>query len=577
MPASAPDAGPFVCVPINAEWMQYVLGCLKQLMIPATWGDSRDPAVRSTLEAANDLIAIFIDATACAEGSVSGIYVGNCLTADLDLPLETETDVLTLEVQPGQYLLTARLGIFLPSGYCAITADLFDGTNVLAVGTTVVAEANATDTINISARIDVTAATTYTLRAFSEDGESAALAFSRYPTGTIPLVTCMEALPLGEQGDPGPTGPAGGVAELRFTASCGFEYSTDGGVTWQAVTGWLTNAPSCFAGFQGGGIPLSLIDPGNAPNPLNVDTNQQACNIAGYLAQTVIRGAVAEAHRQADLTNNALQFASGVLLLIPEIGLFASAFAQGAKLLYDTVESGTSSDFTDAGADETLWATMTCAIYAAIQADGEVTAANFAAVVAAVAGVSYVHADVITACDLFLVHLGVQNVRQAQQLGTVEVSDCSGCGGAGAWCTWWTPVQRPICNGDWVSITNNDTPTAAVCGPQGFGSVDNGDSGEYVVVEITLPEARTLTTCRVDYTAGALDDYAMTFYDAAGAVVFITGLTNWTAGTEGGPQYGVKRIMIKKGSGNSGFYLGSIKVGGPDSGSPWLQNNGNCD
>src|ERR1035437_9164208 len=108
IPTSAPSDAPLLCLAVNAEWMQYALGSLKQLMLPATWGDAADPLVQAAQAAANDLIDLLCSALPGGNDSVSGIYVGNCLPADVPLPQDTLTAVLAIDVTPGSYQLQAR-------------------------------------------------------------------------------------------------------------------------------------------------------------------------------------------------------------------------------------------------------------------------------------------------------------------------------------------------------------------------------------------------------------------------------------------------------------------------------------
>lgn len=67
VPIPAPDSqdAPLICLQLNASWLPYVLGCLMQLVNPATW-DTTDPAALQDIQQrAMDLIGTWGTAEAC--------------------------------------------------------------------------------------------------------------------------------------------------------------------------------------------------------------------------------------------------------------------------------------------------------------------------------------------------------------------------------------------------------------------------------------------------------------------------------------------------------------------------------
>src|ERR1035437_3845560 len=98
IPTLAPGDAPLLCLAVNAEWMQYVMGSLKQLMLPDTWGDAADPLVQAAQAAANDLIAIFAEATPCGVDSMAGTYAESCLSANTDASGGSTHDVLSVSI-----------------------------------------------------------------------------------------------------------------------------------------------------------------------------------------------------------------------------------------------------------------------------------------------------------------------------------------------------------------------------------------------------------------------------------------------------------------------------------------------
>ena len=576
IPSAAPGDGPLLCLAVNEEWMQYLIGAAKQLMLPSTWGDASDPLVQGAQRAANDLIAILAEATACGADDVAGTYTSACLAAPVSTPINTPVDVLSLTVQPGEYDLDGIVTVAAAAADIEVTLWDDAGTK-LAEEEAVPPGSSYSWPVPISAHVTPTVATTYTVRIESPSGTVQALADPNFNSTGAHLATCLHAYPLGVSGPAGPIGPPGGPASFRFTADCIMQYSTDSGVTWLDVPGWDANAPTCFAGFHGAAIPIDDIDPGAPPNVQDVPAEQAACNIAAYLAQTVIRGAVNEAQRQATLTNDALDFGVALVALIPGIDLVMVGLAAGANALYQLVDGDNLSDFTAAASDEALWSAVTCAIYGVIAEDGEVTDANFAAVGAAIGGVTYSHAEVPTAMAIFWGGLGVKAVRAAQIAGALEVADCSACATSGAWCTWWQSGERDMCNGEWTAVQASGGPAGVgTCAGDVFTPASGGGSWG-LKVQIDLPHPRTITTVRNDWSGSFGDIPTVVLYDAAGTALLTRHTGNWRASDGDGPIANVARITVENEGGDSPANLTSLKVGGPDFGSPWLENNGVCD
>lgn len=72
VPDTDPDAAPLVTVCFNAAWLPYVLGCLKQLMLQATW-QTTDPAVINLVqERAATLMYLFIKGCNLPESGAPG-------------------------------------------------------------------------------------------------------------------------------------------------------------------------------------------------------------------------------------------------------------------------------------------------------------------------------------------------------------------------------------------------------------------------------------------------------------------------------------------------------------------------
>jgi len=68
IPSGGPDEGSQVCVQFARNWLPYVLGCLKQLLLQATWNYTTVTELTDVQADATDLIAMFgnaIDSGAC--------------------------------------------------------------------------------------------------------------------------------------------------------------------------------------------------------------------------------------------------------------------------------------------------------------------------------------------------------------------------------------------------------------------------------------------------------------------------------------------------------------------------------
>jgi hypothetical protein len=159
-----------------------------------------------------------------------------------------------------------------------------------------------------------------------------------------------------------------------------------------------------------------------------VGTAQQACNIAGYLANVLIKDSIQKAIDAINANQTVLGYGALIVDTIPGTGFIIDAIAGGLYALYNAINGGTQSDYTDALADPTLWSQMTCAIYDAIVTDGGVTTANFSAIQTNVAAITYAHSDVITTISNYLIALGASGLQQLQGLGALAVYDCSSCG-----------------------------------------------------------------------------------------------------------------------------------------------------
>lgn len=256
---------------------------------------------------------------------------------------------------------------------------------------------------------------------------------------------------------------------VDFDSGCTLNQSLDGGTTYEAVPGWLDNFSDCVQKY----VPII----GLPPNPGDKSPDQLACAIATYLAEQVIVAAMGKAVTAISDDLTLLQFGLDVVNIIPEfvlVGLAADAFSA----IYVAIQEGNLSDFEDALTDATLLSAVVCAIYGAIESDGYVTPGNFAAIVSAIAGISYAHPAVIDAIVSYLDALGATGVAQVSQVAGLEQGeDCSSC--TGNWCYHW---NFAVSDGGWVDYVNSPDTGVYVHGTGWQSEVNPGIGYQATVI-----------------------------------------------------------------------------------------------
>ena len=191
-------------------------------------------------------------------------------------------------------------------------------------------------------------------------------------------------------------------------------------------------------------------------------TAQRACNISGYLANVLIKNSIQKAIDAINQNQTVLGYGALIISAIPGAGAVINFIAKGLYGLYSAIESGTLADYEDAVADPTLWSKLTCAIYNATAADGQVTDTNFPAIQAAVAALSYTHADVITTISAYLADLGAYGLEQLQGTGAFAVYDCSSCGSGVSTGPGGLPVRQQAGSATLTILAGTATITAAI-------------------------------------------------------------------------------------------------------------------
>lgn len=234
-------------------------------------------------------------------------------------------------------------------------------------------------------------------------------------------------------------GQAGACVSLtfRFTSACVLQYSLDGGTTWTDTPGWSTFASTCFTGPAGPTGPTGPTGPAGPaggyappttpPNPAGTPTAQHACNIAGYLANSVIQASVNQAVSSITAGRSEASFMSALFGILFVMDPLVDLMILAGDGLFNVVTAGPLSDWSSAASDGVLWSNVTCAIYEAIKATGYVTSSNFSAAETNIRGISYTHAEVISGIGDYWHNLSITGIQQLQDVGALAVYDCSGC------------------------------------------------------------------------------------------------------------------------------------------------------
>jgi hypothetical protein len=210
--------------------------------------------------------------------------------------------------------------------------------------------------------------------------------------------------------------------------NCQLQQSNDGGSTWATIAGWSTFTADC-------------LPPPPPPNPTGASVAQGACNIATFLAEQVIQGALVSVVNSFNSSLTLAAATAAVLAIVPGWGTELAAAIDAAAGLYRILDSGNLSDFTTASTSAALAKELQCAVFGAISGAGEVTSGNYAAMAAAIHAIAYSPPDVQTAIDSYVSTLGAGGFLQAQLTGGLYVGDCSDCSAAWCWTIDFTVTQ----------------------------------------------------------------------------------------------------------------------------------------
>ncbi len=157
-------------------------------------------------------------------------------------------------------------------------------------------------------------------------------------------------------------------------------------------------------------------------------TLNRACNIAGYVSNYVIK----ESLRQG---TNAVANTLSIATTVWGIVRFIPGFAEALPITWLAI-NGLLAGITAVGIvpfqtainDPSLFPAITCAIYNAIAADGQVTVNNFPTIVSNITALTFADAGVKSTLLDYINNLGASGLMALQTGGPFIDYDCSGCG-----------------------------------------------------------------------------------------------------------------------------------------------------
>jgi len=280
-------------------------------------------------------------------------------------------------------------------------------------------------------------------------------------------------------------GAAEGCMQIRWSGDdCAIQTSTDNGATWSDITDWnLAEVQACILTALSiritGGLLQWSIDGGTTwgtdgaippPNPQGASTDQQACNIATWLAVEILSNSLGAMGTAITDGKNLFDAFESLILLVADLDPITAIAVNAATVLFNGVTSIGAATVSAAATDPVLQALLQCAIYDAIKADGFVTDANYPTIITNINAISYGTPTIIGLINDYLegagpiAGIGAAGLEGMQFAGALYQGDCSSCGTAGANC--------------WV--LNGTSSAATFTGTINFGSGSWTIGGWYV-------------------------------------------------------------------------------------------------
>ncbi len=157
-------------------------------------------------------------------------------------------------------------------------------------------------------------------------------------------------------------------------------------------------------------------------------TTERACNIAGYLANYIIKESVTQGINSVANDLSIVTFVWGIVRFVPGFAEALPFTWLAMNGLLAAINAFGTAPFQTAVDDPTLFPAITCAIYQAILSDGQVTPGNFPQILTNIDALTFANADVKATIEDFITNLGANGLLAVQTGGVFAAYDCTGCG-----------------------------------------------------------------------------------------------------------------------------------------------------
>lgn len=215
------------------------------------------------------------------------------------------------------------------------------------------------------------------------------------------------------------------VFSLQFTMGCTLQYSTDGGTTWTDVPGWDSYFAECVGGSTGGG--------GGAPPPdvPGLTGDVLACNMAGYLIQTLLRQVVMDAITKVVASGFLQDVIDTIVALIPGIDATTPLVIAATDALFTALATGGLATIAAGALTDLVWSKLGCVIYNALNPFIGWTTGAITNVVNAITGSGLAPDAVLAVIANYVSGLGIPALQSITAPAYITTYDCSQCGMGG--------------------------------------------------------------------------------------------------------------------------------------------------
>lgn len=167
------------------------------------------------------------------------------------------------------------------------------------------------------------------------------------------------------------------------------------------------------------------------PSPTGGFSDQDACNIAGYLINEFVKEAMQIAINQATGTGGFLGVFTYILDALPWSGPWLPTIGEGIDSLVNAILLSTAAHYVDALADDAIWGLIGCNVYDGVKGLHQFGTDTIAALTAYIRSIGGPFADVLDSVADFIDQLGSDAINAVVQVAYAKEYDCSKCDGTG--------------------------------------------------------------------------------------------------------------------------------------------------